>query len=199
MIKLIICDIGGVVEDFSERKYIEYICGKHRISKGEFRSVFMPMLDKVEVGKETTYNMLGVLARRFGIKAKDLEFSSSFAKLAKPNLDVVKLINSLHKRYAVVLLTNVSRSRYLENSRVGLFRDVGHERIFASCYLGMAKPDRRIYRYVLDRMGFVPGEAIFIDDKQTNVRGASAVGIRGIRFTGYGRLVRELKNAGIRW
>ena len=69
-----------------------------------------------------------------------------------------------------------------------------HDRIFASCYLGIAKPNHKIYRYVLDKMGFAPEEAIFIDDRQVNIDGASAVGIRSIRFTGYARLVRELKN-----
>lgn len=194
MIKLIICDIGGVIEDFSEQKYIDYICNRDRIDRREFSAVFMPILDKVEVGRETTSNMLGVLSRRFGIRKENLEFSTSFARLAKPNRDVIRLVNLLQKRYTVALLTNVSRSRYLENIRAGLFKDVRHDRIFASCYLGIAKPNHKIYRYVLDKMGFAPEEAIFIDDRQVNIDGASAVGIRSIRFTGYARLVRELKN-----
>ena len=97
MIKLIICDIGGVIEDFSEQKYIDYICNRDRIDRREFSAVFMPILDKVEVGRETTSNMLGVLSRRFGIRKENLEFSTSFARLAKPNRDVIRLVNLLQK------------------------------------------------------------------------------------------------------
>ncbi len=59
---------------------------------------------------------------------------------------------------------------------------------FSACYvsgeLGLLKPDPAIYRYVLDDLGIGAAEAVFIDDREANVRGAQALGITGHLFTG---------------
>ncbi|MFC4083207.1 HAD family hydrolase [Amycolatopsis samaneae] len=44
--------------------------------------------------------------------------------------------------------------------------------------LGCAKPDERIYRILLDRLGAAPEDCLFFDDRKSNVDGAAAVGIR---------------------
>ncbi len=46
------------------------------------------------------------------------------------------------------------------------------------------KPDARIYRIALERLGVSPGEALFVDDRPENVAGAEAVGMRGLVFAG---------------
>ncbi len=48
----------------------------------------------------------------------------------------------------------------------------------------LLKPDPAIYYLALDRFGLQPREALFVDDRQINVEGAEAVGIRGHLFTG---------------
>jgi putative hydrolase of the HAD superfamily len=59
--------------------------------------------------------------------------------------------------------------------------------IFSACYvsgeLGLLKPHAEIYRHVLDDLGITPGEAIFIDNRASNVAGAEALGITGHVFT----------------
>jgi putative hydrolase of the HAD superfamily len=63
---------------------------------------------------------------------------------------------------------------------------------FTACYvsgeLGMLKPHPDIYRHVLDDLGITPAEAVFIDNRDTNVAGAEALGITGHVFTGAARL-----------
>lgn len=54
------------------------------------------------------------------------------------------------------------------------------------------KPYPEIYHILLDRYHLNPAECIFIDDRASNLRGAEAVGIRGILFTGAGDLRRQL-------
>lgn len=58
---------------------------------------------------------------------------------------------------------------------------------FAACYvsgeLGLLKPQPEIYRHVLDNLGISAAEAVFIDDREANVRGAQALGITGHLFT----------------
>jgi putative hydrolase of the HAD superfamily len=58
---------------------------------------------------------------------------------------------------------------------------------FAACYvsgeLGLLKPHPEIYRHVLDDLSISAGEAVFIDNREANVRGAEALGITGHLFT----------------
>jgi putative hydrolase of the HAD superfamily len=63
---------------------------------------------------------------------------------------------------------------------------------FTACYvsgeLGLLKPHADIYRHVLDDLGITPADAIFIDNRESNVAGAEALGITGHVFTDAGRL-----------
>ena len=82
---------------------------------------------------------------------------------------------------------------------MGFFKRVRTARVYASCYLGMSKPMPQIYRYVLGKERVKPGDAVFVDNLQVNVDGARRVGMKGIRFVGYGKLVKDLRKLGIRW
>ena len=68
--------------------------------------------------------MLERVALIFGISYRKLEWADSMRRLARLNLPVVRLVNALHARYRLVLLTNVSKSRYMENVDMGFFRKV---------------------------------------------------------------------------
>ena len=46
----------------------------------------------------------------------------------------------------------------------------------------IAKPDLRIYQILLDRYGLKADECVFIDDRQSNIDAAQAIGIHGITF-----------------
>ena len=63
---------------------------------------------------------------------------------------------------------------------------------FTACYvsgeLGLLKPHPEIYRHILHDLGITPADAIFIDNRETNVAGAQALGITGHVFTDAGRL-----------
>lgn len=49
-----------------------------------------------------------------------------------------------------------------------------------SSELRLVKPDAGIYQYCLGRLSVAPGEALFLDDREANVRAAEALGITGI-------------------
>ena len=58
--------------------------------------------------------------------------------------------------------------------------------------LGIAKPDRKIYRYALEKLGTQPEETLFIDDRQLNVEAAIALGMKGVVFTDVEKLRTDL-------
>ena len=68
---------------------------------------------------------------------------------------------------------------------------------FSSCYVGLRKPDPAIYRRALDILGRPPERVLFIDDRQQNVDGAAAAGMKAIRFQGQEPLKNELSELGV--
>ncbi|PXY31468.1 HAD family hydrolase [Prauserella muralis] len=50
--------------------------------------------------------------------------------------------------------------------------------------LGIAKPDSAIFEVLLARLGADPADCLFFDDKQANVDGARAAGLRAHRWLG---------------
>ncbi|MBO0774450.1 MAG: HAD family phosphatase [Actinobacteria bacterium] len=63
---------------------------------------------------------------------------------------------------------------------------------------GVAKPDRKIFRILLERHRLDPGDAVFIDDSPPNVAAASELGLTALRFTSARRLRADLSALGLR-
>jgi 2-haloacid dehalogenase len=55
----------------------------------------------------------------------------------------------------------------------------------------VGKPDARIYQILLERYGLKAEECVFIDDRESNIQGGEAVGIRGIVFENCEQAKRE--------
>lgn len=67
----------------------------------------------------------------------------------------------------------------------------------SSCYLGVSKPDPRIYRMAIDITGYEPAECLFVDDRELNLECARREGMDAIRFTDAGLLRDELAGRGL--
>jgi len=70
--------------------------------------------------------------------------------------------------------------------------------IMLSGEVGLVKPDAEIYELFLKTFELDPATAVFVDDLEPNVKGAAALGIRGILFTDPAALRAELKKAHFR-
>lgn len=62
--------------------------------------------------------------------------------------------------------------------------------VVISCEVGLAKPDPRIYRLCLDRLGLPAPATLFVDDRADNIEGAARVGLRTLQFDGADALAR---------
>ncbi len=62
--------------------------------------------------------------------------------------------------------------------------------VVISCEVGLAKPDPRIFRLCLERLGLPPHETLFVDDRLDNVEAAARVGLRTLQFEGRDALDR---------
>jgi putative hydrolase of the HAD superfamily len=67
----------------------------------------------------------------------------------------------------------------------------------SSCYVGLRKPEPAMYLRALDIFGCPPQRVLFIDDREENVAGGAAAGMKAIQFTGKAALSRELQQLGV--
>lgn len=79
-----------------------------------------------------------------------------------------------------------------ERAFFALFRDV-----VVSGEVKLLKPDPAIYYLALDRFRLRPDEALFVDDRQINLAGAEAVGMKAHLFTDAADLRRRLVAEGL--
>ncbi|MCL4381088.1 MAG: HAD family phosphatase [Candidatus Marsarchaeota archaeon] len=199
MIKAIIFDMGGVIVDYKENQYYDYLSKKYSINRALIPKVFDPLIEKMECGKMKLDEMLRIVSKKLGITKEEIEWTSAFRKIGKRDEKMIGLLKRLSKNYKVYLLSNISKSRYTEalkdfiNNETDLF-----DKRFASCYIGLRKPDKRIYRYVLKNIKVKANEAVFIDDRKENIKGAESVGIHGILCTNYIHVLSGMKKLGIK-
>lgn len=60
--------------------------------------------------------------------------------------------------------------------------------IVISTEVGAAKPDPRMYRAIIDQMGALNTQSLFVDDKLINLRGAAACGMQAVQMDREGNL-----------
>ena len=78
----------------------------------------------------------------------------------------------------------------MENGDYALF-----DQTYASCLMGVSKPDPDFWRIILTAEDMDAKDAVFTDDRQENVDAAASLGIRSILFRSAAELRKELLSA----
>jgi putative hydrolase of the HAD superfamily len=103
---------------------------------------------------------------------------------------------SASEQYVLATVNNESRAmNEFRLTKFNLLDDF--DAFFSSCYLGLRKPDRKIYQVALDVLQRDPERVAFIDDRPENVAAAVSLGIHGIRYQGSAQLTEELAKLGV--
>ncbi len=86
------------------------------------------------------------------------------------------------KDIELCVLSNISRYFVQHHNEIDILKYFD-KKVFSSV-CGLAKPDEKIYQYVLEKFGFKAEETLFVDDRQENISGAEKIGIKGYLFDG---------------
>lgn len=105
------------------------------------------------------------------------------------NLTVIDGMKNLIEKISasgrrLYILSNISQGfaeKYSSVPHINELLSVFDGLVFSGC-IGITKPDKRIYRYLLDRFSLDAGRCVFIDDRQENVQAAISEGMKGILF-----------------
>jgi putative hydrolase of the HAD superfamily len=92
-------------------------------------------------------------------------------------LPTYESIRKLSAHMPVVALTNTNATHQpvwqtLYEKELGIFH-----KIYVSSELGMRKPEKRIYRHVMEEWEVSPEETIFFDDLHENINAAAEIGL----------------------
>lgn len=190
----IIFDIGGVLTDFDWDSFVSKYLDPETadiVTKAMWHNPDWVEFDRGELSDEEVLKL-------FISSAPDheAEIRLIFSKLGecpKDKPSTIPLIKHLKsKGYKIFFLSNyfeylmhVFPLNFLPHFDGGVF----------SCYEHVVKPDKRVYEILCERYGLDKSECVFIDDSEKNVKGAEAVGMKGIWYRGQGmdELINEIE------
>jgi putative hydrolase of the HAD superfamily len=176
--KWVILDVMGVIFEVSDDTndlLVPYIQKRNKtISEEKINEMYL----KASLGEISSFDFWDQLG-----------FGGEYPEIEKDYLDTCLRIDpefkraaeKLAKNYSLAILSNDVKewSDYL-CAKFGL--DELFKIIIVSGKVKHRKPDKRIYKILLDRIQSVPSDCVFVDDRQKNLRPASEIGIKTIRF-----------------
>ena len=117
--------------------------------------------------------------------------------IAGPIEESVEILRALKDRAVpVYALTNMETWTYPDRrERYPFLR--WFDGTVVSGFEGVAKPDPRIFKLLLDRFGLAAQTTLFIDDSAKNVAAARDVGMQAVEFESPARLRERLQHAGL--
>jgi epoxide hydrolase-like predicted phosphatase len=186
-------DIGGVIMS-SERSfdgiYEEFadVIGAPREKVVKLHNDY---LNRMLYGKVSAAQFFALVKKKVHVKGdlKNIWINIAMKHITL-NEELLGMIDRLRVGRPVALLSNVSQIRSFVDERFNIYEHFDHR--FLSYKLKMQKPSRRIYHYALKKLKIKPEEALFIDDKESNLRVARELGFKCIQFNNNAQLMTEL-------
>jgi epoxide hydrolase-like predicted phosphatase len=184
LIRAVIFDLGGVLvrtydriprTDLAARLGMDYTQLSDLIFDSE--SARLAALGQISADRhwEAVRARLGLSPEKFAVVREEF--------WAGDDLDtgLVDFLRALRSRYQTALLSNAwDDLRGVLESEWKILD--AFDQVIISAEVGLVKPDERIYRLAVERLGVAPEEAVFVDDYSENIDGARAAGLHAIQF-----------------
>lgn len=184
-IKNIIFDFGGVILNID---YQASINAFKELGIKNFEILFSQasqfnIFDKLETGKLNPHDFRDEIRNISGLKLTDEAIDKAWNKmLLDIPIERIELLLKLKSEYNIYLLSNTNAIHY--DIYINEIYKAGYksfDEIFNKAYfshnVGMRKPHKDIYEYVLNEENLIPEETLFIDDSLQNLQPAIDLGI----------------------
>lgn len=198
-IQAIFWDVGGVLLsnawDHTERAQA---LAQFHLDPEEFHARHELLVSPFERGKITLDEYLDrtvfYAQRSFTRDA----FRESMFALSQPFPDVLQFAQSLAHSNRYLMGTINNESRELNDYRIEQF---GLRKIFrlfiSSCFVGLRKPERDIYRLALEITQIPADQCCFVDDRALNLECASQLRMHTIQMKNLPQLRADLEKLGV--
>ena len=194
-IRALFWDIGGVLLtnawDHTERaEALDHF----KIDVNEFHSRHEMVVSSFERGKISLdeYLQRTIFFRKRSFTPE--QFREYMLGLSKPFPEVLQFAQSLSASGKYLMATINNESRELNYYRMDKF---GLRKIFrfflSSCFVGLRKPERDIYRLALETTQVPSEECCFIDDRALNLECAANLGMQTVQMQSLEQLRADLQ------
>ena len=194
-IKVLFSDLGGVLltngwDRHSRAKAIALF----KLEEKEFESRHQLLFGDYETGKISLETYL-----RYAVFYKPCSFSyEQFVEFmyaqSQSFPDMIELIKRLKNEHGLKVAFISNEGRELTDYRIKTFKlDEIADFFIVSCFLGIRKPDKRVWEMALDLMQVAPDQAVYIDDRQLFVEIAQNMGIHSLCHKEYAATSAALK------
>lgn len=206
-IEAVVSDFGGVLtnrlveaflafQDHSGISMEQLGRGMQRVAErdGEYP---LFALERGELSEATFLeNLTWGLEEELGHRPTLHGFRDVYFDALLPNQPMLDLMRELAGRgYRMAILTNNVRE-WEPLWRAKLPVDEIFEVVVDSAWVGMRKPDPRIYRLTLERLGGIaPERSLFVDDNELNVEAARDLGIHAVHFETTEQAIADIRAA----
>ena len=192
-IRALFWDIGGVLLTNAWDHHERDLAVEHfQLVKAEFETRHKEMLVPLEEGRLTLDQYLERAVFHSARSFKAEEFKQFIFALSRPRPEVLEMARKLSASLCMCTINNESRE--LNQYRIHTF---GLAEIFdvfvSSCFVGVRKPDARIYRMALDLTQYNPAESCFIDDRPVNIEAAAKLGMSTVLMQNPAQLKKDLQ------
>jgi len=185
MIKNVIFDFGQVLvhfePDYMTERYIKDEADKNLAKDVIFDRLYWDRLDAGTIPEEEVIEGIKSRLPERLLEDSILAYKNWIYNI--PEVDkMADLIKYIKDKYdvKVYLLSNISRYFAEHSGEIEILKNMDGCVFSAVC--GFTKPNREIYEHILEKYSLLPGETVFVDDNEANIRGAKEIGIEGYLF-----------------
>lgn len=190
-IKNLIFDLGNVILNIdtklSEKAFAQY--GMNDFEKLYTLAAQNELFDRLEVGSITEKEFYDEFRRVTGCKLPDKTLEECWDALIMDfpaaRIEMLKRLKNEGKYRTFILSnTNIIHYRFYTALLKRTHGVEGLESLVEHAYfsheIGLKKPNRDIFDYVVEHSHIKPEESIFIDDNEANIKAANALGFNTI-------------------
>jgi len=195
----LVFDIGNVIVRFDFSLTLKKVADQSEVANpAELLAKIDHLKQDYEVGSIDRSTFLSTAFDLLRYRGTEADFITAWEEIFQPNLPICDLVERLHGRFPLFLLSNTGDLHHAY-----LFRTYPvFSRFTAGTYsylAGAAKPGPEIYEQAIRDHRLVPSDTVFIDDLLPNIRTAQALGFRTHHYdhTAHNALEADLAAWGI--
>lgn len=188
-INAIIFDFGGVILniDYNKTRNAFKDLGVKDFDEMYSQKNADPLFSKLERGEISIGEFYSAFRKTTNLTATDLEIETAWnAMLLDYRQEALKTLKRIRQKYKLFLLSNTNLIHYNAFNKSyqtffpGQLLDDHFGKAYYSHQIGMRKPAKDIYEFVIRENKLDPSQTLFIDDSIQNIETANALGLKTI-------------------
>lgn len=194
-IKNIIFDLGNTLVYFDLGYFYSGVAEREkRLNAAKFKKfIIKNRLDiKLITGRLNHKDFFRKLKRKFDLKIGYNDFIYFYSDIFWVNENMKRFLEKISrvKKYKLYLLSNTDSPHINFIDKNFPFIKIIKNRVL-SYKINMAKPDKKIFKYTIDKFKLLPEETVLIDDIKENLLSAQKLGINTIHYSSHRKFTSE--------